>query len=448
MTKSVDHGFSNSNGYEPIAIVGASCRFPGDQDDLNSISDFESFIMRGGDAVRTVPMDRWNAENFYSANEGAKGRLYVKNGSFLRWDYRNFDAALYGIAPKEAATMDPQQRLILDVAFDCLYNAKADFDALAESPTGVFIGGFMLDHLANSSQPGTRERLGSHSATSATMTMLSNRLSFTLGLRGPSLTVDTACSSSLVATHLACRALQNRDADFCLAGGVNFMTRPETTIMMCKGQFLARDGRSKSFDAAADGYGRGEGCGIVALKRLRDAEADGDEIISVIVASGVNQDGATPGITVPSAEAQYTLMEKVYAQAGVSAKEIDMFEAHGTGTPVGDPLEAKAIRTVLKEHKADHPVALTSVKSGLGHQEAAAGVAGLLKASVCVRAGQVAPQAWLENINPALNLSDSPLQIPQNVPMEIGRQGRPTIAAVNSFGYGGTNAHVMVTNHA
>jgi len=435
-------------GYEPIAIVGASCKFPGDERDLNSIEEFEQFIMRGGDAVRAAPQDRWNVDRYYSADERAKGRLYVKNGSFLRWDYRNFDAALYGISPKEAAIMDPQQRLVLEVALDCLYHAKADFDELTESPTGVFIGGFMLDHLGNSAQPTTRERLGSHSATSATMTMLSNRLSFTLGLRGPSLTVDTACSSSLVATHLACRALHTHDADLCLAGGVNFMLRPETTIMMCKGQFLARDGRSKSFDASADGYGRGEGCAIVALKRLRDAKASGDEILSVIIASGVNQDGATPGITVPSAEAQHELMKKVYAQAGVTADEIDMFEAHGTGTPIGDPLEAKAIRAVLNEHRANHPIALTSVKPGLGHQEAAAGVAGLLKASICVRAGKVGPQAWLENVNPALNIDDTPLQIPQDVPMEIGRKGHPTIAAINSFGYGGTNAHVMVTTHA
>jgi acyl transferase domain-containing protein len=435
-------------GYEPIAIIGTSCRFPGDTEDLESVQDFENFIMRGGDAIRATPSERWNSDIFYSSDESAKGRLYVKNGSFLRWDYREFDAALFGISPKEAAVMDPQQRLVLEVALDCLYNAKADFDALTESPTGVFIGGFMLDHLANSSHPAYRERLGSHSATSATMTMLSNRLSFTLGLRGPSLTVDTACSSSLVATHLACRALQNRDADLCLAGGVNFMLRPETTIMMCKGQFLARDGRSKSFDTSADGYGRGEGCGIVALKRLSDATSDGDDIFSIILASGVNQDGATPGITVPSAEAQASLMRRVYSQAGVTANEIDMFEAHGTGTPVGDPLESRAIRTVLNEHKVNHTIALTSVKSGLGHQEAAAGVAGLLKASVCVRAGKASPQAWLEEINPAIKIEDSPLKIPQVEPLDIGRDGHPTVAAVNSFGYGGTNAHVMVTNHA
>jgi acyl transferase domain-containing protein len=439
---------SVNNGYEPIAIIGASCRFPGDTEDLESIEEFEEFIMRGGDAIRPTPHERWNSDVFYSSDESAKGRLYVRNGSFLRWDYKNFDAALFGISPKEAAVMDPQQRLILEVATDCLYNAKADFDALAESPTGVFIGGFMLDHFSNSSHPAYRERMGSHSATSATMTMLSNRLSFTLGLRGPSLTVDTACSSSLVATHLACRALHNRDADLCLAGGVNFMLRPETTIMMCKGQFLTRDGRSKSFDSSADGYGRGEGCGIVALKRLRDAQADGDDVISVIIASGVNQDGATPGITVPSAEAQASLMKRVYSQAGVSAKEIDMVEAHGTGTPVGDPLESKAIRTILKADKVDHNVALTSLKSGLGHQEAAAGVAGLLKSSICVRAGKASPQAWLEEINPAIQIDDSPLYIPQDKPVNISRQGCPTIAAVNSFGYGGTNVHVMVADYA
>jgi acyl transferase domain-containing protein len=305
----------------------------------------------------------------------------------------------------------------------------------------------MLDHLANTSQANSRERLGNHSATSATMTMLSNRLSFTLGLRGPSLTVDTACSSSLVATHLACRALQNRDADMCLAGGVNFMLRAETIMMLCKGQFLSKDGRSKSFDVSADGYGRGEGCGIVALKRLSDAVADHDDILSVIVASGCNQDGATPGITVPSATAQSILMKRVYDQAGISAKEIDLVEAHGTGTAVGDPTEVTAISSVLKEHGADQPIILSSVKSGLGHQEAAAGVAGLIKASICVKNNKVGPQAWLDKVNPKLKLDETPLKVVQGESVDIGRPGKPTVAAVNSFGYGGTNAHVMVANH-
>jgi acyl transferase domain-containing protein len=374
--------------------------------------------------------------------------LYVKHGTFLRWDFRDFDATLFGISPKEASIMDPQQRLVLEVALECLHDAKVDFDLLNGSTTGVFIGGFMLDHLANTSQANSRERLGSHSATSATMTMLSNRLSFTLGLRGPSLTVDTACSSSLVATHLACRALQNRDADMCLAGGVNFMLRAETIMMLCKGQFLSRDGRSKSFDASADGYGRGEGCGIVALKRLSDAVADQDNILSVIVASGCNQDGATKGITVPSATAQALLMKRVYEQAGISAKDLDMVEAHGTGTPVGDPIEVKAISSVLKDHDADQQIILSSIKSGLGHQEAAAGVAGLLKASICVKNKKVGPQAWLDTVNPKLKLDETPLKIVKNTPVDIAQPDKPAVAAVNSFGYGGTNAHVVVASHA
>jgi acyl transferase domain-containing protein len=439
---------SEQIGYEPIAIVGASCKFPGDGNDVCSLAEFESFIERGGDAVRHAPRDRWNIDNFYSMDESAKGRLYVKYGAFLNWDFRDFDAALFGVSPKEASIMDPQQRLVLEVALDCLHHAKVDFDSLNGSQTGVFIGGFMLDHLANASHRKGREHMGSHTATSATMTMLSNRLSFTLGLRGPSLTVDTACSSSLVATHLACRALHNHDADMCLAGGVNFMLRAETIMMLCKGQFLARDGRSKSFDVSADGYGRGEGCGIVALKRLSDAEADEDDILSVIIASGCNQDGATPGITVPSADAQASLMKKVYAQAGVTAQEIDMIEAHGTGTPVGDPIELQAIRNVLNEHKAQQQIVLSSVKSGLGHQEAAAGVAGLLKASVSVRNRKVGPQAWLENINPDLRLDETPLKIAKDSTLSIGRVNRPAVAAINSFGYGGTNAHVMVASDA
>lgn len=448
MSDNAKRCLSRRAGYEPIAIVGASCKFPGDEGDVTSLDQFDSFIERGGDAVRTAPRDRWNIDSFYSTDENAKGRLYVKSGAFLCWDFRDFDAALFGISPKEASIMDPQQRLVLEVALDCLHHAKVDFDSLNGSAAGVFIGGFMLDHLTNLSHPMSRERMGSYAATSSTMTMLSNRLSFTLGLRGPSLTVDTACSSSLVATHLACRALQNRDADMCLAGGVSFMLRAETIMMLCKGQFLARDGRSKSFDISADGYGRGEGCGIVALKRLSDAVADDDDILSVIIASGCNQDGATPGITVPSADAQAILMKNVYAQAGVSAKDIDMIEAHGTGTPVGDPVEVQAIRSVLEEHRADQRIVLSSVKSGVGHQEAAAGVAGLLKASISVRNRKVGPQAWLETINPDLRLDETPLTIAQGSPIKIGRQDQPAIAAINSFGYGGTNAHIVVASYA
>ncbi len=433
--------------YEPVAIVGAACRFPGDEGDLASLDELDAFVARGGDAVGPIPDDRWNVEALYSEDPSAKGRMYVRRGSFLEWDFRDFDAALHGISPREASIMDPQQRLIMDVALDCLHHARVDFDALAGSSTGVFIGGFMLDHLAGNGHFTVRERMTNHSVTSAMMTMLSNRVSFSLGLQGPSLTVDTACSSSLVATHLACRALQIGDADLCLAGGVNFMLMANTTMMLCKGQFLARDGRSKSFDASADGYGRGEGCGVVALKRLADAEADGDDVIAVILGSGINQDGATPGITVPNPDAQADLMRRVYAEADFSARDIDLFEAHGTGTPVGDPLEVSAMRTVLAEHGADEPVALTSIKAGIGHQEAAAGIAGVLKAAVSVRAGKVGPQAWLTEVNPALDLGDGLLEIPRSGPALLGRRDRPPVAVVNSFGYGGTNAHAIVTAH-
>jgi acyl transferase domain-containing protein len=440
--------FSSRNiGYEPIAIIGVGCRFPGDEEDITNVDKLWSFIERGGDAVREVPSERWNTDYYYSQDEKAKGKLYVSNGTFLRWNYKEFDPKLYGITPKEAMLMDPQQRLVLDVALECLTDAKADFDYLIGSTTGVFVGGFMMDHMGNTSQSLNRERMGTHSATSSTMTMLSNRLSYTMGFRGPSLTVDTACSSSLVAAHLACRALQNRDADMCLAGGVNFMLRAETFTMMCKGQFLARDGRSKSFDVSADGYGRGEGCGMVALKRLDDAVADGDDIYSVILGSGCNQDGATSGITVPSSEAQAILMDRVYQQADLSASDIDMFEAHGTGTPVGDPLEVEAIRKVLKKYGAQQSIILSSIKSGLGHQEAAAGIAGLIKATICVKNRAVGPQSWLDSVNPKLKLDETPLKIAVKEKVKIGRNDQPAVAAVNSFGYGGTNAHVMVASH-
>lgn len=433
--------------YQPLAVIGAACRFPGGDRDITGYDDLIGFIRARGDAVREVPAERWNLATWYSDDESQPGRMYVRRGAFLNWDFRLFDAALYGISPREAGIMDPQQRLVMDTALDCLHHAGADFDELVGSLTGVFIGGFMLDHLGNTLHPANRDLIGSHSATSATMTMLSNRLSYALGLRGPSLTVDTACSSSMVALHLACRALQNRDADLCLAGGVNFMTRPETTIMLCKGQFLARDGRSKSFDAKADGYGRGEGCGVVALKRLADAEADGDRILAVIAGSGINQDGTTPGISVPNGEAQAALIEKVYAEAGISAADVNYFEAHGTGTPVGDPIEVGAISRVLDRAGATGDVKLGSIKSGLGHQEAAAGVAGLIKAVATVHQRQVFPQAWLEEQNPELHLERTPLSLVVGEPHPLPAEGR-LFASVNSFGYGGTNAHAVVASYA
>ena len=433
--------------YEPVAIVGAGCRFPTDDQDATSLDEFDAFVARGGDAVGPMPTSRWNVEAIYSDEPTTKGRIYVRRGSFLKWDYQEFDAALHGISPREAAIMDPQQRLALDVALDCLHDSRADFDSLVGSATGVFMGGFMLDHLAGNGHFTLRETMTNHSTTSAMATMLSNRISFTHGFQGPSMTIDTACSSSLVAIHQACRALHVGDADFCLAGGVNYMMAVNTFMMLCRGQFLAKDGRSKSFDAAADGYGRGEGCGVVALKRLGDAKADNDKILAVIRGSGSNQDGATSGITVPNPVAQAKLMQKVYAEADLSAREIDFFEAHGTGTAVGDPLEIAAMRTVLDEHGADQQVVGGSIKASIGHNEAAAGVAGLLKAVVSVRSGTVGPQAWLEEINPALQLEDSNLQVART-PKAIGHVGKPTTAVVNSFGYGGSNAHAVVTNNA
>lgn len=427
--------------YEAIAIVGTGLRLPGGSENLSAFSDF---VRSGADAVGVVPPDRWHVGALHSDDEQAAGRVYVERGGFLDGDFRAFDAAFFGMSPREAGILDPQQRLVLEVAYECLTDARADFGELAGSNTGVFVGGFMTDHLIDVVNPSYRERIGPNAATSATLTMLSNRLSFTLGLRGPSLTVDTACSSSLVATHLACRALQAHDADLCLAGGVNAMIRPETTMMLCKGQFLARDGRSKSFDASADGYGRGEGCGFVALKRLTDAEADGDDVLAVIRGSGVNQDGATPGITVPSAVAQADLMTRVYDAAGVDPAELSYLEAHGTGTPVGDPIEVAAIRRVAGGRHQQNPTLIGSVKAGIGHLEAAAGVAGLLKAVATVRVGEVGPQAWFRKANPALEMDGSGLELAVDGPRPLPDRGVPPLIGVNSFGYGGTNAHVLV----
>lgn len=423
-----------------IAITGIGCRFPGDEADLESFDDFAAFVHRGGDGVKPIPADRWDRETFFNAVKDVPGRMYTNSGAFLSWDYRMFDASAFGMSKKEAADMDPQQRLILEVALDSLYDAGVDFSQIEGSRTGVFIGGFMLDHYTSVVTADSWERNTQHSVTSGTMTMLANRLSYVLGLGGPSLTVDTACSSSLVALHLACRSLQAGDADACLVGGVNFMLRPQMMMSLCRGHFLAEDGRSKSFDAAADGYGRGEGCGIVYLERLQDAKAAGRRIYGTVLATGVNQDGRTNGISVPNGEQQFRLMQSVLNAAQLRPGDINFFEAHGTGTPVGDPIEVNAIRRLVGE-EADSKVPIGSVKSGLGHQEAAAGVCGLLKVLSSFKNRAVPKQAWLQDLNPALNLNGGPLVVPVDSAIEIPAD---SVAAINSFGYGGTNAHAVV----
>ena len=430
-----------------IAIIGMGCRFPGGADNPERLW---SLLSDGGDAIVDVPADRWSTAKFYSADPMVPGKTYIRRAGFLREPIDRFDPLFFGISPREAQHMDPQQRLLLEVAWESMEDAGLIPSDLAGSETGVYIGGFALDAMTMMTNPFGRNLIDTHyAATAASMTMLAARLSYVFDFRGPSVSMDTACSSSLVALHYACRALIDGDCGLALAGGVNLMLTAEYPILMSKGHFLARDGHCKSFDAKADGYSRGEGCGIVLLKRLDAALRDGDHIHAVVRGTGINQDGRTDGITVPSADAQETLIRHVYAAAGVPLDKVGYVEAHGTGTPIGDPLEATALgRTIGADRAGAAPLIIGSVKANIGHLEAAAGVAGVIKACLCLRHGQVPRQIHLDEPNPAIPFAALGLALPLTPLALTAVDDGPAFAGVNSFGYGGTNAHAILSAHA
>lgn len=422
-----------------IAIVGIGCKLPGGVEGPN---DLVRFLEENGDGVTDVPSDRWSVERFYSPNKEAPGRSYVKRAAFLKRDVYSFDPVPFALSPREAEVLDPQQRLLLEVAWEAFEDAGLDISKLKASPTGVYIGAFMQDMRDITSHPQNRDTVSAQTPTGTSATVLSNRLSYTFDLRGPSFTVDTACSSSLVAIHSACLDLRNQTTDLAVAGGVNVMLSPLSTLVMCKGHFLAADGRSKSFDDLADGYGRGEGAALVVLKRLSDAVRDGDRIYATILASGVNQDGKTDGMPMPNPEAQEELARKVSSEAGIAPERLGYVEAHGTGTRAGDPIEVSALSSVYSGDARTMPLPIGSIKSNMGHLEAAAGVAGLVKAALSIYHEKLFPLRALGTPNRDIAFADQKVRIPLS--SESWPAGLDRTAAVNSFGYGGTNAHAVL----
>ncbi|SEQ75095.1 Acyl transferase domain-containing protein [Nitrosomonas sp. Nm51] len=434
---------SRNSSTEPLAIIGIGCRYAGDANDPES---FWQLLLGGKDAISDIPPDRWNLKRFYDPDSSKPGKIYTHAGGFLKQKISEFDALFFGITPREAECMDPQQRLLLETSWEALEDAGIPIESIAGSNTGVFIGAFTLDHKLTQMGSTNRDFITTHTAIGSTMTILSNRISYMLDLHGPSMSLDTACSSSLVATHLACQSIWQGECNLALVGGVNIMFRPEYPVAMCKGGFLARDGRSKSFDENADGYGRGEGAGVVVLKSLSEALKDGDSIYALIRGTGVNQDGRTNGITVPNPEAQSALIREVCNKYQLDPKKICYFEAHGTGTPVGDPLEAQALGAVIGQGRSQKNACfIGSVKSTIGHTEAAAGVAGMIKAALCLSHRQVPPQANLKNPNPNIPFKALGLRLPRKIE-SLAPNADQLFAGVNSFGYGGTNAHVILEN--
>jgi acyl transferase domain-containing protein/NADP-dependent 3-hydroxy acid dehydrogenase YdfG/acyl carrier protein len=368
----------------------------------------------------------------------------MERGNFLLQDIRSFDAAFFGIPPKMAENLDPQQRLLLEVVWEAFENAGLDLTAHAGRKVGVYVGGFMLDHMITQMARANRSLINQNTAAGMMMTMLSNRISHAFDLRGPSLSIDTACSSSLVAFNYACQDIWNGSTSMALVGGANVMTRPEYPVGMCKGQFLSRDGQCKSFDARGDGYGRGEGAGVVLLKALDQALADGDRILATVVGTGANSDGRTPGISMPSEEAQRQLIEEVCSTFGIDRAEVRYVECHGTGTAVGDPIEARSVGSVYGAGRSgDDRVVIGSIKSNIGHLEAAAGVAGVIKAVMSLQHRTATPLANLQTPHPDIPFDALGIRLADGM-IGLARPDEPLLAAVNSFGYGGTNAHAVL----
>jgi acyl transferase domain-containing protein/NAD(P)-dependent dehydrogenase (short-subunit alcohol dehydrogenase family)/acyl carrier protein len=425
---------------EPIAIIGLGCRIPGGACDGRS---FWRLMQDEVDAVTPVPRERFDIDAFYDANPEAPGKIAAREGGFLG-DVDRFDPAFFGISPREAQGMDPQQRLLLEVSWEALEHACQPANRLERSATGVYVAVCGSDYAYLQLQSGDRSLLDAHFASGIAHSVFSGRLSYLLGLQGPSLTIDTACSSSLVAIHLACQGLRNGECRMALAGGVNLILGPDLFIALSHSRMLSPDGRCKTFDAAADGFARGEGCGVVVLKRLSDAQADGDNILAVILGSALNQDGASSGLTAPNGPAQEAVIREALARSGVAPRDVGFVEAHGTGTQLGDPLEVHALGAVFgADRQASPPLWIGSVKTNVGHLEAAAGVTGLIKVVLSLQHRTIPAHLHFRTPSPHIHWEDFPIRVPTRAVAWEPINGR-RIAGVSSFGFSGTNAHIVL----
>jgi len=423
---------------EPIALIGMGCRLPGGG---QTPEMFWQALCEGVNAIQEVPADRWNIDEFYDPDPTAPGKMNTRWGGFLD-KIDEFDAEFFGISPREAIRVDPQHRLLLEVAWEALEDAGVPPGRIAQVKAGVYVGVIGSDYALLQSRDFSD--MDVFSGTGGSHAVLANRLSYFLNISGPSIALDTACSSSLVTVHLACQSLRRRETDLALAGGINLILSPEMTLALTKAHMMAPDGRCKAFDAAANGYVRGEGCGMIVLKRLSDAMADGDRILALIRGTAVNHDGRSNGLSAPNGPAQEAVIRAALDDAGLSPADIGYIEAHGTGTRLGDPIEIEALREVLCDGRSpDRPLRIGSVKTNIGHLESAAGIAGLIKAALILRHGRIPPHLHLENINPLLRIDGAPIEIPTSM-CDWPGDGGPRRAGVSAFGFGGTNGHVIL----
>ena len=423
-----------------IAIVGIGCRFPGG---VNDTEAFWKLLMDGREAVSDIPLDRWNVERFYDAEPGIVGKSVAKRGGFIE-GIDQFDPQFFGISPREASYIDPQQRLLLETTWEAIEDAGIVLDFDKGTDIGVFVGVSHNDYQGIQHSATDRAGISAHTPTGSAHSIAANRISYCLNLTGPSMAMDTACSSALTAVHVACEHILAGRCKSALAGGVTVMITPDGFIGFSQAGMLSPEGKCKAFDASANGFVRGEGAGMVLLKRLSDAIADGDPIHAVIIGSAVNQDGHTNGISLPSPEAQARLVRDACVDAGIEPSQIAYVEAHGTGTAVGDPIEAHALADALcGDRPADAPLIIGSVKTNLGHLETASGVAGLVKAALMLQHGRIPANLHFENPNPNIDFEGLKLRVPvKSEEFPDSESGR--MVGVNSFGFGGANAHVVL----
>nr|CAA6829784.1 MAG: Capsular polysaccharide biosynthesis fatty acid synthase WcbR [uncultured Thiotrichaceae bacterium] len=437
----VSNNTTTNDAADKIAIVGVACRFPGD---ITSLDDYWQVLSEGKDVVTEVGEDRFGAEFYQHPKRKEPGKSVTFSAGMLS-GVENFDAAFFGISPREAEQLDPQQRLLLELSWEALENGGQVPENLSGSDCAVYVGIASTDYLNR--RVDDPASMDAYTMTGNTASIASNRISYIYNLHGPSVSVDTACSSSLVAIHHACQAIRSGESSMAIAGGVNMLLHPFAFVGFSQASMLSERGRCRTFDEGGDGYVRSEGASVLFLKPLADAEADGDPIHGVIVASGINSDGRTNGITVPSANQQGALLRKVYGQTGVDVNDLVYLEAHGTGTSIGDPIETRAIGEVLGQTRdADKPLLIGSAKSNLGHMETASGMAGLLKALLTLKNQTIPASLHVENLNPNIQFDEHNLQVVTETTAIKPKEGRQLVG-VNSFGFGGANAHVVVEHY-
>jgi malonyl CoA-acyl carrier protein transacylase len=429
------------NSEDLIAIIGMSCRFPGG---VNNPAQYWSVLRNGINAIIEVPKDRWDIEHYYAPEPERPGKISSKYGGFLE-QVNQFDAPFFRISPREAASIDPQQRILLEETWTALENAGINPESLSGSQTGVFVGIFSHDYELLQVKYNSPDDFDAYFGTGNSASIAAGRLSYFFGFTGPALAVDTACSSSLVAVHLASHSLLRGECDLAVASGVNLLLSPELSITFSQAGMLSPDGQCKTFDASANGYVRSEGCGVVVLKRLKKALADHDNILAVVRGTAINQDGTSSGLTAPNERSQEAVIQKALSMAKVLPNEVSYVEAHGTGTSLGDPIEVKAIEAVYGQQRdSDNPLVIGSVKTNIGHTEAVSGIAGLIKVVLSMQNKYIPPHLHFKELNPHMTLDGIPAVIP-TVGMEWKRpQSCRRLAGVSSFGFSGTNAHVIL----